>query len=177
AASGRETGGLLARDGEIAQVDQEVDDILGAQLRKRKAFCGRGGLHPWQVIPHGFGEREGIVQRLPGGDRWDSGLDWLVDAVALGAAAHGEDAFAAAGVAGTFEKAGGVEVREEIGGGLLVQVARPHGALAHNGPHGRRMIPHRGGEHGGSKITVYESAEVGTRVAAFAIDAVAPYAL
>ena len=123
-------------------------------------------LHGGGVVPHIVDQRDGI--RLLGSLRFRS------HAVALGAMLGGEDLLAAPRVAGLFEEVRGVEVGEQIGGGLFVEIA--HAECLRS-----RMAAHMAGAWfhmvaarvAGVKSRSMCAAQIGTDFAALSVDAVA----
>src|SRR6476659_2242824 len=88
----------------------------------------------------------------------------------------GEQLFAPCGVAWVLKKTDRVEIDEEVGGGLFVDVGWTNALLAHGGPHHRRMIPDNGGQLNRCIAAVEARTQIRTCLATLALNTVALYA-
>ena len=156
----------------ILQVHQQVGQFLAGEFAPGQLLLSKLLAHAGAVIPHLLGKYDGVGKRFPFGHRGSGGVGRSGESMARRAVFGGEDLLAAAGIAGLFEIALGDEKGKQVGGGFGRQLAFGDVLFAHGGPHVGGMIPHQAGHDRGSEVAIDLGGEVGSDVAAAAVDAV-----
>jgi hypothetical protein len=84
-----------------------------------------------------------------------------------------EQCFSARSITRLLKEAQRVEKGKQVSRLLLVQHRASNVAQAYFGPHGRRMVPHRGRQRGRRKSAVHNQSEIGSDTGANSVQGVA----
>ena len=169
----REFAGTASRFRQVAEVDQDIAQLLAGELRPHHALLREGLPHGGGMVPHVLGQHNGVSQRSPLGHRPGFRKIGRGDTVALGAVPGCEQGLTAAGISGLVEEPGRIEVGEQVRRRFRTERGFHDALLAHGSPHGRGMVPHGTRQQRGREVSVHQFAQIGRNCRSLAIDTVA----